>query len=120
MKKKVKTNFEIGRELSLKAHDYPGGKPCQKHWDKYNKKAVKYFRLAAYKGNPNAQWELGLSYEEYGVLKNNPKRAFYWLLKAAKQDHPAACNNVGYCYDHADGVKKNPGTASSGIKKGLD
>jgi TPR repeat protein len=120
MKKKVKTNYEIGKELSLKAHDYPGGKPCQKHWDKYKKKAVKYFRRAAYKGNPNAQFDLGLQYEEGGVLKDDPKRAFYWYLKAAKKDHPAACNNVGYCYNHADGVKKNPREAIKWYKKGAD
>jgi TPR repeat protein len=120
MKNKAQINFEKGREWSLKAHDYPGGKITQKHWDKCKKKAVKYYRLAAYRGHPDAQCSLGSSYEEEGVLKTNYKMALYWILKAAKQDHPMACYVLGVYYEDGEKVKKNIKLSRKWIKKAAD
>jgi TPR repeat protein len=114
MKNKAEINFEKGMELVSKAFKHSGHL-----FKKYNKMAVKYFRLAAYDGHADAQWELGLCYEKHGVLKTNLKREFYWLLKAAKQGHPEACNSVGICYDNAEGVKKNPKEAIKWYKKAV-
>jgi TPR repeat protein len=113
--KKAEINYKKGREFDSRAQKHSGHL-----FKKYCKIAVKYYRLAAYKGHASAQLELGLCYEEHGVLKTNPKRSFYWLLKAAKQDHPSACNNVGSCYHSAEGVKKNPKLAMKWFKKGAD
>lgn len=75
---------------------------------------AKYLRLvreAAYKGNTEAQFELGLNYEDQNYFIPNPmynvKRRFYWYSKAAKANHPEACNNLASLYEKGEGIKKN-------------
>src|SRR5436190_21481472 len=68
-------------------------------------------RKAAYKGNVEAQFELGLNYEDQNYFVPNPmynkENRFYWYLKAAKADHPEACNNLASLYEKGEGTKKN-------------
>jgi uncharacterized protein len=54
------------------------------------KQAAYYYRLAAEKGNADAQYSLGLSYAKgSGVRKDNAEAA-KWLKLAAKQGNPKA------------------------------
>lgn len=68
-------------------------------------------RKAAYKGNVEAQFELGLNYEDQNYFLPNPMynkaRRFYWYQKASSSDHAEACNNLASLYERGDGVKKN-------------
>ena len=79
-------------------------------------KYITLVRKAAYKGNIEAQFELGLNYEDQNYFVPNPmynnKKRFYWYLKAAKANHPEACNNLASLYENGDGTKKD-------IKKAL-
>jgi uncharacterized protein len=74
-------------------------------------KYIALIRKAAYKGNPDAQYELGLNYEDQNYFIPNPmynlKKRFYWYSKAAEMNHPEACNNLASLYEKGEGVKKN-------------
>ena len=58
-------------------------------------------------GQKEAQFELGQQNEDTGVLGSHPSKALFWYRKAARQGHAAACNCIGYYYNHGIGVKKN-------------
>ena len=74
-------------------------------------KYITLVRKAAYKGNIDAQFELGLNYEDQNYFVPNPmynkKNRFYWYSKAAKSDHPEACNNLASLYEKGEGTKKD-------------
>jgi len=56
-------------------------------------KQVKNFeknKMAAEQGNPNAQFELGISYYYGHGTKTNKEEARNWLYEAAKQGHKEA------------------------------
>ena len=61
---------------------------------------VEDIRVAAERGDANAQNELGfLLYKGNGVPKDCPA-ALQWYLKAAKQGHAPAQNNLGFLLKH--------------------
>lgn len=74
-------------------------------------KYISFVRKSAYKGNIEAQFELGLNYEDQNYFVPNPmynkKKRFYWYVKASKGGHPEACNNLASLYEKGDGTKKN-------------
>lgn len=71
-------------------------------------KAFEYFKIAAEKGVPDAQYRLACFYDEsYGVVSINRKRAAYWYKKAADQGHTIAKYNLAICYQNGDGVDKD-------------
>ena len=74
-------------------------------------KYITLVRKAAYKGNIEAQFELGLNYEDQNYFVSNPmfnkKSRFYWYLKAAKALHPEASNNLASLYEKGEGTKKD-------------
>jgi len=49
-------------------------------------------------GDTEAQYNVGLSYDNGNGVKKNTKKAFEWYLKAAEQGHAKAQFNVGYSY----------------------
>ncbi len=59
------------------------------------KKAVVYWRRAAFLGNEEAQHNLAMSYARGEGIKRNDCLAFYWWRKAAIQGHVKAQNNLG-------------------------
>ena len=75
----------------------------------FNGKRAKIKKLTklANDGSPDAQYELGLCYDEGDGVKENKHEAFKWFLKAANQEHGRAQNAVGLCYEYGDGVQKN-------------
>ena len=68
------------------------------------KKAMEFYRTAADLGDLPAHHNLGYLTET--VLKN-PKEAFNWYMKAAKEGMPESQTNVGNCYWNGRGVIKN-------------
>jgi len=78
---------------------------------KYAKKVVELIRVAAYSGDADGQYELGQLYEDTGLLGEDPEKAFYWYMKAAKQKHLAAINAVGCAFYYGNGVRTNELTA---------
>lgn len=86
---------------------------------KYAQKVVELVRAAAYSGDPDGQYELGQLYEDTGLLGENPDKAFLWYMRAAKQNHLAAINSIGFAYYYGDGVKANELTAIKWFTKGV-
>jgi TPR repeat protein len=65
--------------------------------------AVKWLRVSAAAGNPEAQNDLG--------------HAFRWYFRAAKQGVLRAQFNVGLCYRDGDGVKTSNQKAREWLQK---
>ncbi|MFV1998142.1 MAG: YeeE/YedE thiosulfate transporter family protein [Acidiferrobacterales bacterium] len=78
---------------------------------------------AAKEGKADAQYIMGNAYAS-GMpnlaIKKDPKAAFSWYLKAAKQNHVNAQYEVAAAYIIGDGVKRNLDSARSWLKKAAD
>ena len=69
--------------------------------------AVKWYHSAAEQGEPQAQFNMGVFYEQGRVVPQNFEMAVKWYLLAAEQEcAPAQCN-LGLCYGTGRGVEKN-------------
>lgn len=59
---------------------------------------LKRLRISAYRGYSEAQFELGLQYENIYFFGENPnfnkKKCIYWFRKACNGNIPDACNNL--------------------------
>jgi TPR repeat protein len=83
--------------------------------DKKNKNYKEYIqslRKLAYRGNPEAQYDLAQHYEDMGVMGYpNPyhsiSKKFYWYLKAAEKNHPEALNNLANMYVKGEFCKQD-------------
>lgn len=71
------------------------------------KKAVGYFRFAADKNNPDACFNLAISLEKGKGTGKNLNSAFIFYLKSTLLGNKQALVEVGRCYYHGIGVKKN-------------
>ena len=70
-------------------------------------KAARWYRMAAERGNPDAQYNLGYMYEHgEGVLQDFSEAARWYRLAAEQGDNDAQ-TNLGYMYDHGDGVPQD-------------
>lgn len=68
---------------------------------------VTAYRIAAERGDADAQFNLGLCYYNgWGVSKNYVEAA-RWFRKSADQGYAKAQYNLGYCYYIGNGVAKN-------------
>ncbi len=71
------------------------------------KKAAQWFRRAANKGHPGAQYNLGImSYLGQGTEQDYATAA-KWFERAGQQDHAAAQYNLGFLYYEGKGVDKD-------------
>ena len=69
--------------------------------------AVKWYRKAAEQGIANAQFRLGVCYEDgMGVVKDEAE-AMKWWRKAAEQGFSSAQISLGLYYANGQGVVKN-------------
>lgn len=84
-------------------------------------KQLFYLKSAAEKGNPGAQFNLGMAYlhENLGLEKNN-NMAIEWLREAANQGLPDAQYNLGYFHYYGIGIKENLQEAIKWHKKSAD
>lgn len=71
------------------------------------KEAVKYYQLAAEKGDPSAQAQLGYCYSNGQGVNYNKQVAIKWYHLAANQGDPIAQFNLGCCYQNGEGVFEN-------------
>lgn len=114
MKRKSKQNLKKGLNLIRESYTQ---KDKRKSMACYTKGYLK-LADAALSGEPEAQYEIGLAYEDSGVFGSCEESAFSWYLRAAKNNFAPACNSVGFCYNHGVGVKKNIKEGIKWYKKG--
>lgn len=70
-------------------------------------KSIQYFLEAAEIGSVDAQWNLGLLYNEGIGVELNPDEARYWFEKAAKAGHSRAQFNLSLMYMTGRGVERD-------------
>jgi uncharacterized protein len=70
--------------------------------------AVRWYRQAADKGHPGAQFTLGNLYELGQGVATNMTQAAEWYRKAAEQKNAEAEYAVGLCYADGDGLPADP------------
>ena len=67
---------------------------------------IKNLKLAK-KGNSEAQYYLGVCYDNGQGVEQDYKEAVKWYRKAAEQGHSDAQNNLGVCYYNGQGVEQD-------------
>ena len=82
---------------------YENGKGVSKDYET----AVKWYKLAAEQGSPNAQYNLGLMYHNGKGVTQNDKTAARWYKLSARQGLPLAQGNLGGHYAFGTGISKN-------------
>ena len=80
--------------------------------------AVKWYRKAAEKNNPEAMVSIGVCYHLGKGVEKNLKEAVKWFRKAADLGNDDAMRNLGRCYEKGEGVEKNIDQAVYWYKKG--
>ena len=98
----------VGLVLALAAPtwaDHQAGLDAYKRGD--YKAALKEFRLAAEQGDAQAQFELGVMYDEGQGVAQDYEEAARWFRLAAEQGHALAQNNLGVVYGKGQGVKQD-------------
>ncbi len=70
-------------------------------------KAVRWYWVAAERGNAQAQFKIGLKFDTGDGLPADAGQATKWYYEAAKQGHAEACNNLGRCFAMGEGVERS-------------
>jgi len=77
----------------------------------YNQKeygnALVLFKLKAAQGNANAQYYLGVMYQNGNGVTKDDKLAVFWYQKAADQGVASAQANLGFMYQNGNGIAKD-------------
>ncbi len=75
--------------------------------DKNYSEAMRWYRMAADRGDAAAQLNVGgLYHNGWGVPQNYPE-AMQWFRKSADQGNPAAQNDIGILYANGRGVPQD-------------
>ena len=83
-------------------------------------KAMKYYHIAAERGNTDAMNDIGFMYERgLGVTKDDAE-ATKWYRKAAEQGHAGGQLNLGYMYEKGYGVTKDNAEAVKWYRKAAE
>ncbi|MBL4618251.1 MAG: sel1 repeat family protein [Robiginitomaculum sp.] len=90
---------------------------AKEDWDDMEA-AIKFYKLAAQRGFPDAQAKLGLMYERGIGVKIDLNKSMQWHLKAAQQDFPFSIYTVGVNYKNGNGVPKSLALANNWFKRG--
>ncbi|WP_443636326.1 tetratricopeptide repeat protein [Candidatus Njordibacter sp. Uisw_058] len=106
----------IGLTLSLLlgsgvaiAADFNKGREAAQSGD--FKTALAEWTPLAEQGDIDAQYNLGVMYDNGDGVPENDKTAVKWYTKAAEQGHASAQFNLGSMYQNGDGVPENDKTA---------
>lgn len=67
-----------------------------------------YVKQQASKGNPVAQYTLGIMYQQAKTVKQNKTTALSWYQKSAKQNYLLAQYALIAIYQYGDGIKASP------------
>ena len=74
------------------------------------------FKLTAEQGDAQAQYTLGLMYEEGDNVEKNNAESYKWYLRSASQGVAEAQYRLGLLYDFGQGVPKNEAEAAKWYK----
>ena len=69
--------------------------------------ALVWFKLAAEQGFANAQYNLGVMYDQGQGVAQDYKEAVRWYRKAAEQEHASSQFILGSMYDNGQGVPQD-------------
>lgn len=75
--------------------------------------ALRWEKKAALQGDPEAQYDVGLSYE----VRENYQKAMEWYLKASEQNYAKAQLYIGMLYAYGNGVPRDVDKAISWYRK---
>ncbi len=70
-------------------------------------KAMKYYRIAAERGNTDAMVDIGYMYSNGLGVAKDAAEAVKWYRKAAEQRNSLAQHNLGYKYRYGEGVSQD-------------
>lgn len=108
--KGVKQNREKAISLIRKSAEQ-GYKPAQRKLEKldnaFGAEIIKTHNKNAKKGGPDAQVAIGNLYSIGSWGRKNPRAAFFWYLRAAKQGDRTGKILVADCYFRGKGVKQD-------------
>ncbi|MCH5309757.1 MAG: SEL1-like repeat protein [Prevotella sp.] len=82
--------------------------------------AAKWFRKAAEQGLAQAQYNLGVCYDNGWGISQNYSEAVKWYRKAAEQGLAEAQCNLGVCYYKGEGVSQNYNEALKWCQKAVE
>ena len=81
---------------------------------------LKQYRKAADQGNPQAQFNLGVIYENGRGVPQDYAEAVRWYRKAAEQGFADAQENLGYMYSKGQGVPQDYAEAVHWYRKAAE
>jgi uncharacterized protein len=84
------------------------------------KEAVKWYRKAIEQGDANAQYRLGMMYDNGRGVARNYKEAVKWYKKSAVHGNAQAQLRLGLMYEEGKGVLKNYKEAVKWYKKSAE
>ena len=79
--------------------------------------AVKWYRKAAEQGVAEAQFNLGVCYDNGEGVAQDKEEAVKWYRKAAEQGVAEAQYNLGACYANCEGVEQDKKEAMKWLRK---
>ena len=75
------------------------------------------YQKAAVQGDKNAQFNLGLMYEQGKGVAQDQEEAVKWFRQAAEQGNMMAQNNLGSIYENGKGVAQDLQKAAIWVPK---
>ncbi len=99
-----------------------GGVAYHRHADTEadgNPEAARY-RLEAEQGDADAQYNLGVCYDNGQGVDEDDAEAVKWYRKSAEQGHAGAQYNLGWCYDNGKGVDEDDAEAVKWYRKAAE
>ena len=86
----------------------------------YYQEAVKWYQIAASKGDARAQNNLGTCYEYGNGIEKDLEEAVKWYIKAAEQGIVDAQYNIASCYAYGTGVELDINAAIKWYQKAAE
>jgi len=81
---------------------------------------MEWFHKVANRGDAEAQFKLGLMYQEGQVVPKSEVEAMKWYMRAAEQGHVDAQYNLGVMYDKGEAIPQNYTEAVKLYKKAAE
>lgn len=81
---------------------------------------TQWFQKVADRGDAEAQFKLGLMYQEGQIVPKSDVEAMKWYRRAAEQGHARAQYNLGIIYDEGESVPQNDIEAVKWYKKAAE
>jgi hypothetical protein len=93
---------------------------CPSIWASNDEKSVDVLLELAEKGDPEAQYNIGVIYFFGKEVPQNQANAFTWFKKAAEQGYNAAQYALGRMYYYGQGVQKDGDQAAAWFRKAAE